>query len=568
MKLSIRSGLLALWLFAGALLATGVYASGMLSDATSAPAELPMLSAMPEQAPAAQTPGQDQAAQQDPASLQQRPLPGDSPAVQPAGPPTTGVGGAEPPIDTMAAAVQQPRRGLRDTGDIDTPIHQRLVSVLGIFVLIGFGFLLSVNRTMIPWRLVLWGLGLQFAFALLILKTPMGEAFFSWINGVIVALLGFTAEGARFLFGNLVYNNVPVGTGEPGMGPMEPIAGTIANTGAFFAFNVLPTIVFFSSLMTMLYYFGVMQAVVKGFAWIMVRTMRTSGAETLNAAGNIFLGQTEAPLLIKPYIARMTMSELMAVMTGGFATVAGGVMAAYVGLLIFYFPDIAGHLMAASVMSAPAALVFAKIIWPETEEPATRGQLKVEVEKVDANVIDAAARGAGEGLHLAFNVGAMLLAFIALIALFNALIGWVGGVTQLTSMFQNIGWLAAGQPLSLEALLGWILAPLAWVMGVPWKDAPAIGTLLGIKTVVNEFVGYLQLNALLAGDTELSPRSVIIATYALCGFANFSSIAIQIGGIGGIAPSRRSDLARIGLRAMIAGTLAAFMTATIAGILV
>jgi concentrative nucleoside transporter, CNT family len=320
--------------------------------------------------------------------------------------------------------------------------------------------------------------------------------------------------------------------------------------------------------MTMLYYFGVMQVVVKGFAWVMMRTMRTSGAETLSAAGNIFLGQTEAPLLIKPYIARMTMSELMAVMTGGFATVAGGVMAAYVGMLIFFFPDIAGHLMAASVMSAPAALVFAKMIWPETEEPATRGSLRVDVEKVDANVIDAAARGAGEGLTLALNVGAMLLAFIALIALFNALIGWIGGVTLLTPLLQNVGWLGAGQPLSLESILGWLLAPLAWVMGVPWADAPAIGTLLGIKTVVNEFVGYLQLNALLAGDTELSPRSIVIATYALCGFANFSSIAIQIGGIGGIAPSRRSDLARIGLRAMIAGTLAAFMTATIAGILI
>jgi concentrative nucleoside transporter, CNT family len=307
---------------------------------------------------------------------------------------------------------------------------------------------------------------------------------------------------------------------------------------------------------------------VKGFAWIMMRTMRTSGAETLSAAGNIFVGQTEAPLLIKPYVARMTMSELMAVMTGGFATVAGGVMAAYVGMLIAFFPDIAGHLMAASVMSAPAALVFAKIMWPETEEPATRGSLRVEVEKVDANVIDAAARGAGEGLHLALNVGAMLLAFIALIALFNALIGWIGAVTMVTTLLQNVGWLATGQPLNLESILGWLLAPLAFLMGVPWADAPQIGTLLGIKTVVNEFVGYLQLNAMLAGGTELSPRSVVIATYALCGFANFSSIAIQIGGIGGIAPSRRSDLARLGLRAMIAGTLAAFMTATIAGILV
>ncbi|CAN5813104.1 nucleoside transporter [soil metagenome] len=534
----MRSGLIVLWFFAGALLVTGVYSTS--------------------------------AQQSDTTVIQPVPLPGDTPAVPSIGSPATGVGGAVAPIDSVAAAAvtAQQGRSLRSLAEVDTPIHQRLVSILGMVVLLGFAWLLSVNRGAIPWRLVILGMGLQIVFAVLILKTPAGEAFFSWINGVIVALLGFTEAGARFLFGNLVVNNVPVGTGEPGMAPMEPIVGTVANTGAFFAFNVLPTIVFFSSLMTMLYYFGVMQVVVKGFAWIMMRTMRTSGAETLSAAGNIFLGQTEAPLLIKPYIAGMTMSELMAVMTGGFATVAGGVMAAYVGLLIFYFPDIAGHLMAASVMSAPAALVFAKMMWPETEVPATRGTLRVEVEKVDANVIDAAARGAGEGLHLAMNVGAMLLAFIALIALFNALLGWIGDVTMLTSMFQNIGWLSAGQALSLESVLGWILAPLAWVMGVPWVDAPAIGTLLGIKTVVNEFVGYLSLNALLAGDTPLQPRSVIIATYALCGFANFSSIAIQIGGIGGIAPSRRSDLARLGLRAMIAGTLAAFMTATIAGILV
>jgi concentrative nucleoside transporter, CNT family len=563
MKLSMRTGLLALWLFTGVLLVTGVYSISAQEGAG------------PEPAPAAAWPPDESAgagagAQQRDTLERPAPLGDDTLVVQPAGPPATGVGGATPPIDTAAAAAAaaQQRRGLSRLGEVETPVHQRLVSVLGMIVLLGFGWLLSVHRARIPWRLVLWGVGLQVVFALLILKTPAGEAVFAWINGVIVALLGFTEAGARFLFGNLVVNNVPVGTGEPGMAPMEPIIGTVANTGAFFAFSVLPTIVFFSSLMTMLYYFGVMQVVVKGFAWIMMRTMRTSGAETLSAAGNIFVGQTEAPLLIKPYVASMTMSELMAVMTGGFATVAGGVMAAYVGLLIFYFPDIAGHLMAASVMSAPAALVFAKMIWPETEEPATRGTLRVAVEKVDANVIDAAARGAGEGLQLAMNVGAMLLAFIALIALFNALLAWIGDVTMLTAAFRNIGWLADAQRLSLEAVLGWLLAPLAWVMGVPWADAPAIGTLLGIKTVVNEFVGYLQLSALLAGDTPLQPRSIIIATYALCGFANFSSIAIQIGGIGGIAPSRRSDLARLGLRAMIAGTLAAFMTATIAGILV
>jgi concentrative nucleoside transporter, CNT family len=299
----------------------------------------------------------------------------------------------------------------------------------------------------------------------------------------------------------------------------------------------------------------------------MMRTMRTSGAETLSAAGNIFVGQTEAPLLIKPFIERMTMSELMAVMTGGFATVAGGVMAAYVGMLVVFFPDIAGHLLAASVMSAPAALVVAKLMYPEREEPVTRSSLGVEVRSTDANVIDAAARGAGEGMTLAFNVGAMLLAFIALIAMLNAMLGLAAGWLGVEAVLQGWGALAAGQSLTLEVILGWLLAPLAFVMGVPWSDAVAVGSLLGIKTVANEFVAYLRLADMLAAEA-LSPRSIVIATYALAGFANFSSIAIQIGGIGGIAPSRRSDLSRIGLRAMIGGSLAAFLTATIAGILV
>lgn len=444
----------------------------------------------------------------------------------------------------------------------------RLISLLGMFVMLGIGWLLSVNRKAVQWNVVLWGTTLQLAFALIILKTPFGAALFTGINNVVVALLGFTVEGARFLFGDLVWNNVPVGSGAAGgNAPMTETGGQVARTGAFFAFNVLPTIIFFSSLMTMMYYLGIMQKVVKGVAWVMMRTMKTSGAETLSAAGNIFLGQTEAPLLIKPFVKTMTQSELFAVMTGGFATVAGGVMAAYVGMLIHLFPDIAGHLMAASVMSAPAALVFAKMMFPETEEPLTRGSLRVEIENPDANVIDAAARGAGEGLHLALNVGAMLLAFIALIAVLNSIIGWGSNALNLTALLQSGGWLAAGENLSLQAILGWLLAPLAWLMGVPWKDAPEIGTLLGIKTAVNEFVAYLQLSSMITED-NLSPRSIIIATYALCGFANLSSIAIQIGGIGGLAPSRRGDLAKIGFRAMIAGTLASFMTANIAGALI
>jgi len=451
--------------------------------------------------------------------------------------------------------------------NVDTPFAARLMGLVGMAALLLIGWGLSTDRSAVPWRVLGWGIALQLLFALFILRTPVGAAIFNGANDVVVALLGFTVEGARFIFGDLVWNNVPVGAGDPGNVPMIPSAGTVAQTGAFFAFNVLPTIIFFSSLMTLLYHLGIMQLFVRGMAWVMQRTMHTSGAETLSAAGNIFLGQTEAPLVVKPFVERMTRSELMTVMTGGFATVAGGVMAAYVGMLVAYFPDIAGHLLAASVMSAPAAIVFSKLMLPEKEVPETRGTLGSTVERPDANAIDAAARGAGEGLLLAANVGAMLLAFIALIALVNALITWIGGWSGITGGLVSAGLLDAGRPLTLEVIFGWLLAPLAWLMGVPWRDATAVGSLLGIKTVVNEFVAYLQLSGTLANG-QLSPRSVVIATYALCGFANFSSIAIQIGGIGGIAPSRRSDLARIGLRAMVAGSLAAFMTATIAGMLV
>jgi CNT family concentrative nucleoside transporter len=478
--------------------------------------------------------------------------------------------GAAGPGAARAEAAVQARPVREARAEVDTPFAARLVSLTGMAVLLLIAWGLSTERSIIPWRVVLWGIGLQFAFALFILRTAVGEAVFAGVNDVVVALLGFTVQGASFLFGDLVWNAVPVGTGLPGTNvPITPEPGAAAQTGAFFAFNVLPTIIFFSALMTLLYYFGVMQAVVRGVAWVMQRTMRTSGAETLSAAGNIFLGQTESPLLIKPFIEGMTRSELMTVMTGGFATVAGGVLAAYVGMLVMHFPDIAGHLLAASVMSAPAAVVFAKLMVPETGEPATKGTVDVRIERTDANAIDAAARGAGEGLRLALNVGAMLLAFIALVALLNALIGLIGDWTRLTPLLQGAGALGDGQRLNLELLLGWLLAPLAWLMGVPWKDATVIGSLLGLKTVLNEFVAYLQLSAVLGAPGEgLSPRSVVIATYALCGFANFSSIAIQIGGIGGIAPSRRSDLARLGLRAMVGGTLAAFMTATIAGMLV
>ncbi len=446
---------------------------------------------------------------------------------------------------------------LREQGEggLDTPLLPRLRSLLGMILLGALAWAFSVDRSNVAWRVILWGIGLQLIFAFFILKTPMGAGIFDWLNTVVVALLGFTVEGARFIFGDLVYNNVPIGVGEAASNaPIQEVPGQVARTGASFAFNVLPTIIFFSALMTVLYHVGIMQWVVRGVAWVMQRTLGTSGAETLSAAGNIFVGQTEAPLMIKPFLEDMTMSELHAVMAGGFATVAGGVLAVYVGMLLAYFPDIAGHLIAASVMSAPAALVMAKLMYPEDGEPVTKGQTKIQMESPDVNVIDAAARGAGEGLGLALNVGAMLLAFIALIAMANALLGWGG---QLVGI----------EGLSFQGVLGWILAPLAWFMGVPWVDAATVGSLLGMKTVVNEFVAFMELSSLLQQVGSLQPRSVIISIYALSGFANFSSIAIQLGGIGGLAPSRRQDLSRVGLRAMVAGSLAAFMTGTIAGML-
>ena len=415
---------------------------------------------------------------------------------------------------------------------------ERSVSFLGLFALVGLCWLISTDRRRINWRLVAWGMGLQLAFGFLILWTAPGAWFFKQLNEATMALLGFTDEGVKFIFGSFVTGQV-----EPPM--------------INFAFKVLPTIIFFSSLMTIGYYVGVMQWIVDAFAIVMFKTMKTSGAETLSTAANIFVGQTEAPLVVKPYVADMTESELMAVMVGGFANTAGGVLAAYVGMLHQHFPDIAGHLIAQSVMSAPAALVCAKVAMPELGTPKTLGHVKMTREKLDANVIDAAARGASEGLYLAFNVGAMLLAFVALIAMVNAGLKGVGGL---------VGFPA----LTLEnalAVVGW---PLAFLMGVPVGECWTVGKLIGTKTVLNEFVAYLQLADILKGGgaEQLSRRSVVIASYALSGFANFSSIAIQIGGISTIAPTRRHDLAKLGLKAMAVGAIATFMTANIAGILV
>jgi len=415
----------------------------------------------------------------------------------------------------------------------------RLRGLIGIVAILGIAVLMSNNRKKIKLGLIAWGLGLQIAFALIILWTPPGRWLFEAARVTVAKLLAFTDYGAGFIFGS-VYNGVAPAGGQGPLSLVDRSSGDLVDIGIIFAFHVLPTIIFFGALMSVLYHLGLVQRVVRGIAWVMTRTLGTSGAESLSAASNIFVGQTEAPLVVKPYVNDMTMSELTAVMTGGFATVAGGVMAAYVR-----FGVDAGHLLAASVMAAPAGLMLAKIIFPETETPRTQGGAVQDPERTTANVIDAAATGAGDGMKLALNVAAMLIAFIALIAVVNALLGMVG--------------------LSLAVIFGYAFYPLSWAMGVDTKDLLAFGNLIGTKISLNEFVAYVELGHI---KNTLSPRTVTIATYALCGFANFSSIGIQIGGISAIAPDRRSDLARVGLKAMIAGALATALTGTIAGILV
>lgn len=417
--------------------------------------------------------------------------------------------------------------------------HQ-FMSVIGTAVMVLAAWLFCKHKSDVNWRTILWGTALQFIFALLILKTPPGRWVFDAMNGVVTGLLAFQEEGAKFVFGNLA---------------LPP--GKQGSLGFYFAFQVLTTIVFLSSLMSVLYYLGVMQKVVLFFGRIMTFTCRTSGAETLCASANIFVGQTEAPLLVRPYIEEMTESELLCVMVGGMATIAGGVMVAYVSMLKPYFPDVAGHLLAASVMSAPAALVIAKMMIPETGSPKTMGTLELAYRDKSVNVIEAAASGASTGMQLALNVGAMLVAFMSLLAMVN----W--------GLHYTFGFI--GHPeIGLEQLLGWALSPVAWIMGVPWKDCPIVGTLMGEKTILNEFVAYLHMSQYAAAHVadQISYRSYVIAVYALCGFSNILSIAIQIGGIGALAPGRRQDLARLGVRALVGGSLACFMTATIVGILV
>jgi concentrative nucleoside transporter, CNT family len=409
----------------------------------------------------------------------------------------------------------------------------RLQSLVGFAGILGTAYLLSTDRKAIKGRVVAWGLGLQVLFALLVLKTDVGQWTFQWLGDRIRQLLEYSVAGAAFVFGPLgdraVWSRVMTGAlGEAG-----------AQYGLVFAFQILPTIIFIAALFAILYYLGVMQVVVRLFAVVMNRVMGASGAESLNVAASIFMGQTEAPLTIRPYLGRMTQSELMTVMTSGMAHISGGIMAAYIA-----FGIEPKHLLTAVIMTAPGTLMMAKMFVPETAVPETLGTVKLEVERTDVNIIDAAGRGTGEGLHLALNVGAMLISFVALIALVNAILGVAG--------------------LTLQQILGWVFAPVAWALGVPWRDAAVVGNLLGTRMVLNEFIAFAQLGPM---KETLDPRSFTIATFALCGFANFSSIGIQIGGIGALVPERRHDLARLGLRAMLAGTLANFITAIIVGFL-
>lgn len=411
--------------------------------------------------------------------------------------------------------------------------------MFGLAVLISFAYMVSSNKESVDWRQIAAGVGLQIVFAVIVILVPGGREFFDFISRIFVKVIDFAMTGAEFIFGDLAKAN---------------------EFGFIFAFQVLPTIIFFASLMGVLYHIGLMQKIVQGMAWVMLKVLRVSGSESLSVAANVFIGQTEAPLVVRPYIAKMTESELFTMMVGGMATIAGAVLAAYIAMLggadevqrLFY----ARHLLAASVMAAPATIVIAKLLKPETEESLTKGTVHLEVEKTATNVIEAAANGAADGVKLSLNVGGMLLAFFALITMINFPLAWIGQITGIESVI--------GQSLSLSLILGYILSPLAWIIGIPWSEAVMVGGLIGEKIVINEFVAYLHLGEI---KHTLSEHSVLISTYALCGFANFSSIAIQLGGIGGLAPSRRSDIARLGMRAVMGGTLATMMTATIAGVL-
>lgn len=428
-------------------------------------------------------------------------------------------------------------------------IGYRVLSFLGIFVMLGLCWVLSYDRKSIKLRPVLWGVGLQIVFAAIVLLPQVQEIFFHQIGAAVTRLLSFSEQGASFLFGTFVEHQVLDANGQP----IVTKPGAVSPPMLTFAFWVLPSVIFFSSLMTVLYHLGVMQRIVYGLAWVMQRTARISGAESLSTSANIFLGQTEAPLTVRPYISTMTRSELFLVMVGGFATVAGGVMAAYVSFLR-HIPGIAGHLVTASIIGAPASIAVSKMILPETEKPVTEGKLSLEVKKIHGNVLEAAADGATEGMKLFLNIIAMLIAFVALVAMLNYGLKWIP---------------LGGAPLSIERILGWVFSPIAFAMGIPWDEAQHVGRFLGEKLVLTEFVAYIHLGEAMASPTPvLSERSAVITSYALCGFANFASIGIQLGGIGAMAPERVRDLSGIAMRSMLGGAIANCMMGNVVGLFI
>ena len=433
-----------------------------------------------------------------------------------------------------------------------TPL-ERLQSLLGLFVFIFIAFLIGRLRgaRTVPWRVIGWGVALQFVFGAVVLFVP---TLLENVQFAIQRLLDFTRAGATMVFGDLASGAGAVVTAANG----GQTVGYARSVG-YFAFFVLPTIIFFSALTAILYHSGVMQYVVQGLAWVMAKTTGTSGAETLSTAANIFVGQTEAPLMIRPFVATATRSELMVIMVGGFANIATGVLGLYTDWLSPYVPNVGGHLAAACFISAPATLVVGKLFMPETETPVTAAGVQFKVERLDANLVDAAARGTSEGLTLALNVAAMLIAFTALVALLNAMIAWTT---------YRLGITEAGQALTLQDMLGYVMSPLAWLSGCAWADCREVGALLGVKTVLNELIAYSDMKDRFAADRNfISPRSALIATYALCGFANFASVGIQVGGISTLAPSRRHDLSRIALLAMVGGAIASLMGACVVGVL-
>ena len=410
----------------------------------------------------------------------------------------------------------------------------KLISLLGIVSFLGLAWAMSSNRRQVQWRVVAWGMGLQLLIGFVVFQTPLGQGVFEAANVAIAKLNEFAGEGAKLVFGALAEKE-----------SMENVFGP--GRGVIFVIVIPATIIFVSALSSLLYHWRVLQWVVAGIAWVMRRTMRTSGSETLATAANVFMGQTEAPLVVKPYLGGMTRSELMALMVGGMATIAGGVAAAYVLMGIN-----AGHLLTASILSAPGTLVIAKLMFPETARSETADERCALPESTSANSLDALCQGAADGMRLSINVIAMLIAFIAVVHLANAILAWV---------ISPMGW-----SVTIQEVIGWLNVPFAWLMSVPPEECVPVGTVLGERVVFNEFVGYLNLSEMIKKE-ELSERTIAIVTYALCGFANFASVAIQIGGISTLVPERRTDLAKLGLRAMVGGLLACYLTATVAGLL-